>query len=846
MGANPVATSKAHLEPSISPPPRLAEAAGPSVLPAFFHRISQHPLEHIIYDDGWRGWSYRYTEIGRMAGAFARRLRAQGIRKGESVMIWSESRPGWVAAFWGCILEGVVLVPLEPQTSRSLFSRIEQKVQPRALLLGNMVAGPDETSRTPRWFLRDIEKEFADVPPSPPALTGSDTAEIVFTSGTTGEPKGVIITHGNLAASLRPLEEQIASYRKYVRLLSPRRVLNLLPLSHLFGQTLTMFLPPLFPAAVAFISSVDPEEIARQIRTRRICALVAVPRVLELLRHFIRHRFPGVLSVARPSGKSGPVRWWRARAIHRLFGWRFICLIVGGAPLPADLEQFFSDLGFVVAQGYGLTETAPIISFNLPLEVQAGTAGKPLPGVEIRIAPDGEVLVRGRNVTPGYFKAPAETAAAFSEGWFHTGDIGALNAEGNLVIRGRKKEMIVTPEGLKIFPEDIESVLNSTAGVRESAVIGKNRAEAVLALQPGAEAEQVVREANRRLEEHQKIHSFTVWTQGELPRTQTTHKLKRKQIVEMLQGAAPAPTPAPGAASKIAALIQKYAPGRTIRPETTLEELGLSSLDRVQLMLDLEEHLGTSIDEGAFAMVSKVEELSQPMRWVEPAPMPRFNRAWPARMIRRFSLAAILLPFTRYFARLHVSGLENLKGLQGPVIFAANHQSHLDTPSVLAGLPGAWRYRTATAMWKEYFDAHFFPERFSRREHWGNSILYFLITLLFNTFPVPQTEAGTRQSVRHIGELVEEGWSILIFPEGERSLTGEIGRFFPGVGMIASRMHIPVVPIRLTGLDKVLPRYSSWPRRGAVEVKIGAPMFLTGESYGELAKRVEEVVRGLG
>jgi long-chain acyl-CoA synthetase len=841
-----VATSKAHLETSVSPAPRLAEACSPSVLPAFFERISRHTLEHIIYDDGWRGWSYSYAEIGRMASAFAARLRALGIRKGESVMIWSESRPGWVAAFWGCILEGVVVVPLEPQTSRSLFSRIEQKVQPRVLLLGDMVAGPDESSLTSQWFLRDIEKESADLPaapsPSALALTSADTAEIVFTSGTTGEPKGVIITHGNLAASLKPLEEQIAPYRKYVRLLWPRRVLNLLPLSHLFGQTLTMFLPPLFPAAVTFISSINPEEIARQIRTRRICALVAVPRVLELLRDFIRHRFP---EAAKGSpGAWGPVRWWRARAIHRLFGYRFICLIVGGAPLPAELEQFWSDLGFVVAQGYGLTETAPIISFNLPLEVQAGTAGKPLPGVEIRIAADGEVLVRGRNVTPGYFKAPAETAAAFSEGWFHTGDIGSLNAEGNLVIRGRKKEMIVTPEGLKIFPEDIESVLNSTTGVRESAVIGKDRAEAVLALQPGAQAEQVVREANRSLEEHQKIHSFTVWTQGELPRTQTTHKLKRKQIAEMLQGAAP--PPAPGGASKIAALIQKYAPGRTIKPETTLDELGLSSLDRVELMLDLEEHLGTSIDEGAFATVSRVEELLQPMQQVKPAAMPRFNRGWPARIIRHMALSAILLPFTRFFARLHVSGLENLKGLQGPVIFAANHQSHFDTPSVLAGLPGAWRYRIAPAMWKEYFDAHFFPERFSRREHWGNSVLYFLITLLFNTFPVPQTEAGTRQSVRHIGGLVEEGWSILIFPEGERSVTGEIGRFFPGVGMIGSRMQIPVVPVRLTGLDKVLPRYSTWPRRGTVEVKIGAPMILSGESYGELAKKVEEAVRGLG
>ncbi|MBZ5525376.1 MAG: AMP-binding protein [Acidobacteriia bacterium] len=836
-----MATSKAQIDLPVDAAARIAEVPGPSALPAFFRRITNHQLEHIVYDDGWRGRSYSYPEIGRMAGAFAARLRAGGIRKGECVMVWSESRPAWVAAFWGCILEGVVLVPLEPQTSRSLAGRIEQKVQPRALLLGDRVAGPDETSRTPVWFLRDIEKESADLPAEPPALSSSDVAEIVFTSGTTGEPKGVIITHGNLAASLRPLEEQIAPYRKYVRLLFPRRLLNLLPLSHLFGQALTMFLPPLFPAAVTFISTVNPEEIARQIRSRRICALVAVPRVLELLRDFVRHRFPEAGSKA--AGSIGPVRWWRARAVHRLFGYRFCCLIVGGAPLPADLEQFWTDLGFVVAQGYGLTETAPIISFNLPFEVQAGSAGKPLPGVDIRIAQDGEVLVRGRNVTPGYFKAPVETAAAFSEGWFHTGDIGELSAAGDLIIRGRKKEMIVTPEGLKIFPEDIEAVLNGIPGVRESAVIGKDRVEAVLVLQPGVDGEQVIREANQRLEDHQKVRAMTVWLHGELPRTQTTHKLKHKEIAATLRGERPGPQP--GAGTKIDRLIQKYAPGRTIRPDTTLDELGLSSLDRLELMMDMEEHLGTSIDEGAFASVSTVADLSRPMERVEAAPMPRFNRRWPARLVRRFSLATIFLPITRIFARIHVSGLENLRGLQGPVVFAANHQSNFDTPSVLSGLPRYWRYRIAPAMWKEYFDAHFFPERHSWRERWGNSILYFLLTLLFNTFPVPQTEAGTRQTIRYVGELVEEGWSILIFPEGERTETGEIGRFFPGVGMIASRMQIPVVPIRLIGLDKVLHRYTVWPRRGPVEVKIGAPLLLKGESYKDLAKQVEDAVRGM-
>jgi long-chain acyl-CoA synthetase len=192
-----------------------------------------------------------------------------------------------------------------------------------------------------------------------------------------------------------------------------------------------------------------------------------------------------------------------------------------------------------------------------------------------------------------------------------------------------------------------------------------------------------------------------------------------------------------------------------------------------------------------------------------------------------------------------MSGQNNLDTVDGPVLFVANHQSHLDTPVILASLPGRLRYQIAPAMWKEYFDAHFFPERHTNRERWINSILYRLITVLFNAFPIPQIETGTRRSLRYMGELVEEGWSILIFPEGERTTTGEIGVFYPGVAMIASRMRLPVVPIRLVGLDHILPRGAKWPDRGTAEVRIGVPTSIEGNSYADSAKQIEDLVRGL-
>ncbi len=217
-------------------------------------------------------------------------------------------------------------------------------------------------------------------------------------------------------------------------------------------------------------------------------------------------------------------------------------------------------LGYLVVQGYGLTETAPIVALSHPFHDREGTVGKPLGGVDLRIAADGEVLVRGENVTAGYFESPAETAAAFEDGWFHTGDVGELDPQGHLLIRGRKKEMIVTPEGLKVFPEDVEKRLNQIPGVRESAVIGKDRVHAVLVLDTGTNAEDIVRQANQTLEDHQKIRAVSVWTAGELPRTATTRKLRRAEIADAIAKGQTESRAKPE--NEFVALMQKYAPGR--------------------------------------------------------------------------------------------------------------------------------------------------------------------------------------------------------------------------------------------------------------------------------------------
>src|SRR4029079_12691034 len=285
--------------------------------------------------------------------------------------------------------------------------------------------------------------------------------------------------------------------------------LNLLPLSHMFGQSMATFVPPMLAGTVVFIHGYNPNEIIRQIKQRRISVLVSVPKILDVLREHVLRAVPEA-AVPPPRKEHFTRRWWRYRRAHRTFGFKFWSFVVGAAPLDPALEEFWGWLGFAVVQGYGLTETAPIVSLNHPFSTSRGSVCKAIAGVEVRIAPDGEILVRGENVTRGYFGAEQATAAAFEDGWFHTGDVGEVDAQGRLFIRGRKKEMIVTPEGLNVFPEDVERAVEAVPGVREAAVVGvrhgsEERVHAVVVLDPGTQPDEVVREANAHLLDHQKI-----------------------------------------------------------------------------------------------------------------------------------------------------------------------------------------------------------------------------------------------------------------------------------------------------------------------------------------------------
>ena len=822
----------------------------------YFNTVAALDGEYLVYDDGFRPRSYSYRALARAAKNFTRTLETYDISPGDRVVLWSENRPAWVAVFWGCLLRGVAVAPIDERHSSDFLERVAHITDAKLILLGDEMSMPQLERPVPVFRLADLdwdsETDIQLVNAHP-----DDTCQILFTSGATAEPKGVVITHRNVLANIVPVEREVLKYRKYARPFSPIRFLNLLPLSHMFGQAMALFIPPMISGPVVFQRSQNPQEIVRQIKSRRISVLVSVPKILDVLRDYIIGLQPDTATPA-PSSEKFWRRWWRYRKTHDLFGWKFWSFIAGGAALDPALEEFWGNLGFAVIQGYGLTETAPIVTLNHPFHARRGTVGKPIGGVQLRIAEDGEVLVRGGNVTSGYYKNPEATREAFEGGWFHTGDIGALDSSGRLIIKGRKKEMIVLSDGRNVFPEDVERALLRAPGVKDAAVIGLpaeggERVHAVLVLEPSADPEIALSAANAELEDHQKIRGYTRWTETELPRTEGTRKLKRRELRNRLTGSiAPLANPSGRAADRVEDLLQRWTSDRDVTASTSLEDLGLTSLDRVELLVALEQKLGEPVDESVFAGAKTVADVvalqsGRPgtKRAAGTFRYPKWNRHWLARAVRVFNLNLWLLHLAHLFAWVRVEGRERLDGLKGPVLFASNHQSFFDTPSIFIAMPWKWRHRLAPTMRKEFFEAHFHPREHGLFAWFTNSLNYWLSLLMFNAVPIPQHEAGTRQALRALGELVEAGGCPLIFPEGRHSPDDNLQPFQAGVAMIASRLHIPVVPIRLRGSNRVLPQGARMARPGRVTVTIGEPLRLEGEDYAALTRLLEERIRAL-
>ncbi len=861
----------------------------------------RQPPRQVSQVGRWRVRSLDTHAIAARSNWVAAELERLGVQPGDRVALYLEDGPLWHAAFFGVLRLGAVAVPLDPTVPAPLLRQVSDHLGARAWVT---------EGDAPQLDL-DAPKIALDWSRNPPAATGgrplpdpdpSRVAQIVLTSGTSGTPHAVPVTHANLMAVLEPVAREVERYHLALAALPAARLAVALPLSHLYGQVMGVFLPAVLNAHTFLLPTLQAADLARVLRRERIQVLSTVPRTLALLSRYLVDE--GALSMGTAGfelamAASDTMPWYRRplvfRRVRARLGRRLVAVICGGAALDLDVELIWRRLGYVVVQGYGLTEAAPLVTLNHPFRTKAGSLGRPLHGVHIRLAEDGEILVRGANVV----RAGATQHMVDPQGWLHTGDLGRYDTDDNrLYYVGRKGDRIVTPAGVNVDPAPIAAALRLEEGVLDALVIerpwgNRGTVTAVMLLRPGADGDAVVSRVNAALPDAARIRSWHSWPSGDLPRTHTG-KIKCAEVKGWVATLAPqgaqlhdtaAAPPAPvktitpsgpavpkDAYTHVVALIGEVtgADLATLDRQTPLAD-ALTSIDRVELAALLERTYSVTLSEAAFAGERSIGELAgdfaalgrgddgdlpaqlggappAPRRSAElsgvqdeasatlheatarppaiatasqagDAPFPEFgwrNAGW-ARAARFAIREWAMQPIIKSIASIRSEGVEHIEAPGGPVIIAANHLSILDPPTILFALPRRLRGQIApSAMWQHYANA--------------KTGLWQLRWSVLGLNMIPLVQVGDwRPTLRLAGQLVDWGYSPLIFPEGKRSEDGRPDVFRLGVGVLAAELRLPIVPCAIAGLHEVLPRGARWPRsafipRAPVAVVFGAAL----------------------
>ncbi len=809
-------------------------------------RFGERPA--VMFKPGIRYQRWSYAELWEGSGRVASLLRERGLKKGDRALLWGPNCPQWVVSFFGCIWAGVIAVPLDLRSPDDFVAKVVSKSGPSLAFVSRATPGGGEALDMPLVRFEDLAQLTKELPEPPDAgVSSSDVAEIMFTSGTTGDPKGVMLTHGNILADLDGIRAYIPGEPSY-------RLMSLLPLSHMFEQIGGLFLALGCGASVTYPTSRQPTVLFRTMAESKVTTMLLVPQALELFMNNIerevkRQGKERLWSILMGIARRTPFRMRRYLfpAVHRRFGGHLELIVSGGAALSPELGEKWSLLGVTLLQGYGTTETSPVVSVHPIDKPRFDSAGLPLPGVDVRIADDGEVLVRGPIVMPGYWEAPEQTAAVLEDGWYKTGDLGEIDAEGYLHLKGRKKDMIVLASGQNVYAEDVENVLKQAAGVTDAVVVGLPKGSgmevhAALILAESADGAEAVSWANARLAEHQRVGGFTAWPEADFPRTHTL-KVKKNVVIDILSGsAAAAPnasaTPrAAGSGRGLEVLIAEIGAVDLdqVTPEKTLGEgLNLDSLGRVELFSAIEAELGAYIDENSVGPDTTVGELAELVAAGTTAAKPTFaswGMRWPVTWLRGALQRAIIFPLLKALYHLDIAGRERLDGLTGPALFASNHQLFLDNVLNINSFPARVRQRVAIAA-----SAHAWKQR-----RWA-----IMNPLLGNGFPFHR-EGAVRASLENVGKILDSGWSVLIYPEGKLTIGGPMQPFLSGVGLLAMEARAPVVPMHLTihrlGSPKLIPVM----RRGSIEIRFGEPIrFAPETTYDEATRIIEDAVKALG
>jgi long-chain acyl-CoA synthetase len=575
-------------------------------------------------------------------------------------------------------------------------------------------------------------------------------------------------------------------------------------------------------------------------------------------------RFPDLpVRLKTAEGHSALRRWWMFRDVHRALGLKFWTLISGGATLDAEVEHFWTTLGFVVVQGYGMTETAALVSLNHPFHPARGTIGQVLPGREVRLSTEGEILVKGETVS-GSTWTGGKVQPRESE-WLSTGDLGTLDDAGSLSFRGRKKDVIVTAAGLNIYPEDLEAALLRQPQIRTAAVVeargpqGPHPLAALIMRGASDDAAAAVRAANRDLAEFQQIRHWTIWPEPDLPRTSTGKILRREVAAALAVTRERGGKPASGG---LASMIQRITGEDTsVLPDGARlsEDAHLDSLGRVELQSALETRFGVSIADADFQKVQTVGELRELLKdspsGEEPATARAPNRdphrerhiypQWPwtpiATALRMVFLEAIAMPLVALLAAPRVKR-DSTPEPDAPLLIVANHVTIFDVPILLYGLGRRMRRRVAVAMAGEML----LDWRHARGQgNWFLNLVapagYYLVTGLFNVFPLPQS-GDFRVSFAHAARAMDRGFHVLVFPEGRRTPDGQMHAFQRGSGLLWKELQCAALPVYLSGLWGK----TGWFRSGRISTHVGEVIALPPEADAPAATAVlEQRVRSL-
>lgn len=794
---------------------------------------------------GFRTERWTFRAAGDAAARTAGWLSAQGVEAGDRVAVWAPNQPAYALLCFGVWLAGAVLVPVDVRTRQEVAERFLAAARPCLGFTSRAAPGRmgDRVGR--ELWLEDLVDLCAGARPLDPVprLGPDDLAEILFTSGTTSAPKGVLLTRRNLAEEVGGLEEAFPLDPSY-------RGLSLLPLSHVFEQAIDLLLAFRSGVRITYVPRVNSATVLRTMREDRTVGFVAVPQLLRVMlqgmeRHAGRRRWRLAHELARRLPV--PLRRLLFRPVLQRMGGHLRLIGSGGAPLERAVAEAWERMGVQVFEGYGLTEVAGAATLNTPNAKRLGTVGRALPGVEVRTADDGEVLLRGGTVSPGYLDDPERTAGAFAGGWFRTGDVGHVDALGFLHLSGRQAFRIVLPNGQNVYPEDLERTLNAQPAVRESCVVGlpadgAERPFAVLLPEDPAGAAEAVERANAHLGPHQRIREWSLWRQPDFPRKSTLEvdrqRVRRAVEAEREGGGRPERAgPEPDALTAILARMTSRSPGE-VRGDARLErDLGLDSLDRVELLTAIEEELGAAVDEASVTPETTVTELRHLVEHAGAVPAAPRRLRWPrsrwAGLLRPWLLAGVFRLQDRWM-RMEVVHPERT-AIPLPALLIFNYQGPYVPLFILRALPEATRQRVALAV-----DARLWQGP-GRWQGW-------LASMATQAFPFVKSGGPVRSALEELGRWLDDGYAVVVSPEGNPERGGQLLPFLPGTGLAAVEMQVPVVPFRVDGYHRLFPppgqAFPYLPTsRGSFRLIVGEPItFPPGTPYEEATEQLRRAM----